>query len=95
MDGKNIHVGGAYLRRRDAGGEHRSKVYKAADTLIRKYTIEGECVGEYSSIREALESLGGEGNYMSLYKCLTGAQKTYKGYLWRSNKGKMPFKMEG
>lgn len=71
--------------RRDAGGKHRSKKYK--DMVLRRYLMNGEFAGEWSSIEDAVEAGGGRFTYIGIYNVIRGIQFQHGGFLWRSNKG--------
>ena len=90
---KDIDVSDIIFERRDKGcGTHRSQKYNSERCIIRQYTLEGELVSEYRSMREALcglsEMRGAEAKYNGIYRCLRGKSKTYLGYRWMSNFGR-------
>lgn len=91
---KSKNISPVDIYRTDKGGCHKSGLFESEDTVIRQYRLNGEFVAEYNSLRDALEGLKGnkttaimEPKYQGIYQCLKGLQKSYGGYLWRSNKG--------
>lgn len=80
------------LERADKGGTHKSSRFNGSDDgcIIRLYALNGVFTAEFGTINEAI--LWGENNnkkftYSGIYQALTGRQKSYGGFFWRSNRG--------
>lgn len=89
---KDLKQSEIVLTRRDVGAVHASSRFGGASKgcIIRFYRLNGEFVGECGTIREAIEmgsKMGYQFTYTGIYLSLTGRQKSYAGFLWRSNKG--------
>lgn len=72
-------------QRKDIGSEHSKPKY--GDIVLRKYKLNGEFVAEYTSIQDAVKESDGKLKYNGIYMCIHGKQRSYGGFLWRSDAG--------
>lgn len=55
--------------------------------MLRKYRLNGEFVKEYTSIADAVAD-DNKLQYAGIWACVNGRQRSYGGWLWRSDRGK-------
>lgn len=57
--------------------------HRIHDGIIKKYDMEGNCVGEYTDSFKAAESIGDRNKAASIRMCICGKTKMSCGYIWK------------
>ena len=69
---------------REKKQEHKKAIQHSQQEVIRQYTISGDYLAEFSSIKNA--AINSDISMSSIQKCLAGERKTAGGYVWRREK---------
>lgn len=75
-----------YLKRSDAGGQHRK--YRHGDVKIGMYNFAGQLEEVFEDLTDAVQKNKVGATYVGIVNCITGRTKKHAGKIWRKEESK-------